>query len=537
LHVPKKKRGVRLVLRSRAAGATLFRWLYDEIRAAILDGRLPAGARLPSTRTLASEYGVARGTVVAAFDQLCAEGYLASGVGSGTFVRKLFREWRGAASAVGPGARGGPARTGPALARLSTRGRRLVAHPFPRLWSNVSVETFRLDRPALDAFPLKLWSRIAAGHLRRGDAARLLAGGDPLGFRPLRESIAGYLELDRGVKCTADQVVITTGTQQSLALIAQLVLDPGERVWMEDPGYAAATALLRALGAEVIGVPVDACGIDCEAGLRRARGARLAYVTPSCQFPLGCTLSLQRRLALLRWAQEESAWIFEDDYDSQLRFSGRPLAALRSLDNAGCVIYSNSFNKMLFTSLRLGFLVLPPRLIGAAAAARSIVERFPAVLEQVTLCDFISAGHMEQHMRRMRELYAARFDTLVRAARREFDGLLQLAPSHAGLQAVAWLAPDIDEDEACGRAAECGINSVALSKLTIDRPMPAALVLGVGSAHPRAIRRGMRGLNRVLQEMSTGRRSAGRARRPTDAANRQPGAVSGLPLLRAQRLT
>jgi GntR family transcriptional regulator / MocR family aminotransferase len=270
---------------------------------------------------------------------------------------------------------------------------------------------------------------------------------------------------------------------------------------VEDPGYAAATYLLRAVGSEVVGVPVDAEGINCDAGRRRCLPAKFAYVTPGCQFPLGVTMSLERRLAMLRWAQEVGAWIFEDDYDSQLRFDGRPLSALHSLDRSGCVIYSNSFNKMLFSALRLGFLVVPPRLVDAVTAARSIIDRFPAVPDQAILCDFISEGHMEQHMRRMRELYATRFDALVRSARRHLEGVMEVSPMHGGLQVVGWLAQDLKEDEARRRAAERGIDSVALSWLTIDREMPPALVLGVTSADVRAIGRGMKRLGQTLREL------------------------------------
>ncbi len=437
---------------------------------------------------------MARGTVVAAFDQLAAEGYLEGSVGSGTFVRRALPQAISSATSAGPN-------TGADASRpvLSARGRQLANNRFPRLVSNREAETFRLDSPALDAFPIKLWTRIAARRLRKA-APTLLSWGSTRGFRPLRETIAHYVGLTRAVKCTADEVVITTGTQQSLDLIARLLLDPGDRVWVEDPGYAAATALLRASGAEVIGVPVDAEGIDSNAGRRRCRCARLAYVTPGCQFPLGVTLSLQRRLALLGWAYEENSWIFEDDYDSQLRFSGRPLAALKSLDSHGCVIYSNSFNKMLFQSLRLGFLVVPPRLVDAVVGARSILDRFPPVLEQATLCDFIAEGHMDQHMRRMRELYATRFDALVNKVRSDLGDVMDVSAVHAGLQVVGWLAKDIAEDRACQHAADHGIDSVPLSKLVINRTMPSALVLGVGSAGVRTIRRSVERLGQALRE-------------------------------------
>jgi GntR family transcriptional regulator/MocR family aminotransferase len=494
--VPKTRLSAELPLRSRSSDATRFRWLYDEIRTAIVEGRIHGGTRLPSTRTLAGQYGVARGTVVAAFDQLVNEGYLESHVGNGTFVRRTLPKPLPAAQ---------PLRSAEAnltRAPLSSRGALLASNRFPRLESNRRVETFRLDRPALDTFPTKLWSRIAARTLRRS-APGLLAAGETLGYRPLREAIAQHVALARGVRCTAEEVVITSGTQASLDLMARLLLDPADRVWMEDPGYAGVTSLLRGHGVEVVGIEVDSDGMDCEAGRRRHHGARLAYVTPGCQFPLGCTMTLQRRLALLEWAREERAWIFEDDYDSLLRFAGRPLAALQSLDGSGVVIYSNSFNKMLFTSLRLGFLVIPPRLIDAVARARSILDRFLSVPDQATLCEFITQGHMEQHMRRMRELYELRFEALVRSARRHLEGLIQFSSAAAGLQVVGWLAPAINEDEACRRAAEHGISSIALSQLTVDRPMPPGLVLGVGSAGVRAISRGVQHLGQVLRSLKT----------------------------------
>jgi GntR family transcriptional regulator/MocR family aminotransferase len=497
--MPKRKPIVSLALRPRSSGTTLFRWLYDEIRIAIIEGRLAPGTRLPSTRSIADQHDVARGTVVAAFDQLATEGYLESGVGNGTFVRQTGGETSTAASRNQRSSRDKPVQPS-----LSQRGRELANNPFPQLWSNRNVETFQLDRPALDAFPIKLWGRIAARRLRKALPSLLTASG-VFGYRPLRETIADYVGRHRGVKCSAEQVVITTGTQQSLDLIARLTLDRGDRVWMEDPGYAGATTLLRALGAQVIGVPVDEEGLDCNAGRKRGRLAKLAYVTPGCQFPLGLSLSLPRRLALLHWAHAQGAWIFEDDYDSQLQFSGRPLAALRSLDSAGHVVYSSSFNKMLFTSLRLGFLVLPPTLMEAMRAARSIVDRFPSVLDQATLCDFLAEGHMDQHMRRMRELYEERLTALARAVRRELDDVMQLAPIQAGLQVVAWLNKDIDEAAACRAAAAQGINSLELSKLTIDRSMPPALVLGVASSHVRASDRAVTLLGPILRPL---RRSA-----------------------------
>jgi GntR family transcriptional regulator / MocR family aminotransferase len=508
--VSKTAAPVTLALRPRAAGATLLRWLYDEIRLAIVEGRLPAGSRLPSTRSIANQYRVARGTVVAAFDHLIAEGYIEGSVGSGSFVREMTALSSSYSAAVRA-----RARATAVMPSLSMRGRRLVSHPFP--FRMASAQIFRLDNAALEAFPIKTWSRITARCLRTA-VPGLLTHGNTLGFLPLRAAIAEYIGLTRGVQCTADEVVITSGTQASLDLIARLVLDPRDRVWVEDPCYTAVVSLLRGSGAEVIGVPVDDAGIDCEAGRRRARMAKLACVTPGCHFPLGVTLSLQRRLALLEWAREVGAWIFEDDYDSQLGFTGRPLAALRSLDRTGCVIYSNSFSKMLFPSLRLGFLVVPRTLLGAVEAARSVLQRFPPVLDQAVLAEFISGGHMEQHMRRMRELYTERHGALVDMAQRELADVLRLSPVTAGLQTVGWLADGIPELDAGRVAAEHSIVALPLSRLTIDRTLPPGIVLGAAATDIPAIRRGVEQLGSILRGL---RRAAGTAPEPAEDSHSQ----------------
>ena len=483
----------RLTLSPRNADASLFRWVYDEIRRAVVDGKLRAGARLPSSRSLARQQNVSRGIVVAAFEQLAAEGYIECRVGSGSFVRRAPPE---------PTSEARPMRSTMRFAGsqmpLSKRGQCLAQRPYPKLRSNRSAETFHLDQPALDLFPLKTWSRIAARRLRRS-RPELLLHGDGLGFPPLRAAIAGHVASTRGVRCSAEQIVITSGTQQSLDLMARLLLDPGDPVWVEDPAYPGASVLFRAVGAEVIGIPVDGEGLHWAGGRNRRRAGRMVYVTPGCQFPLGITMSLPRRRALLEWARRENAWIFEDDYDGAFCFSGRPLAALQSLDPAGNVIYSNSFNKLLFPALRLAFLVLPPRLVDAVAAARSVVERFPSVPLQAALCDFIAEGHFSQHVRRMREVYATRLDTLVRRAGAELSGLLDLRAPHGGLPVVGWLPSTIDDSEAARVAAEHGIDSSPLSALRVDRPQPGGLVLGVTAAGDRAIRLAVSRLAQALR--------------------------------------
>lgn len=482
-----------IALQPRGDGIPLTRWLCEGIRSAILDGRLSPGAKLPSRSAIARRYRVARRTVIAAVEQLVTQGYLHSSVGSGTYVRAAGFDPvapRGAAQALAPA----PPRA------LSARGRCLAAQAFPKVWSNRSVDTFRFDHPALDAFPIETWNELTARRLAAG-ARELLDHGEPLGYRPLRAAIAGYIGSSRGVRCSADQVVVTSGTQQSLDLTARLLLDPGDRVWMEDPGYAPVSSLLRAHGTQVIGVPVDGRGLDCDAGRQTARLARLAYVTPACQFPLGVPMSRGRRLKLLEWARESGAWIFEDDYDSQLHFGDRcPPPTLYASDAASSVIYSNSFNRMLFPALRLGFLILPLAFVEPAAATLSITRRYHSPLEQAVLTDFIAQGHLELHARRMRKLYAARREVLITAGRSELGGLMQLSESGtAGLQVTGWLAPGLSEAQAWRRANAQRINSVALSSLTLSRRMAPALVLGIGGADERALRTGIKRLRRVLR--------------------------------------
>lgn len=504
-----------LALRPRPRGTPFVRWLYEAIRAAILEGRLSPGSRLPSRITLACRYGVSIGTVIKAFDRLLEQGYVDVSLGKGTYVRSALPDALAASAA--PRARA-PAHT-PRRA-LSARGRLLATRPLPRGCANRSADTFQLDRPALDTFPIETWSRLAACRLGRY-ASEMMARGDPLGFPPLRAAIADYVGETRGVRCTPDQVVITCGTEQSLDLVARLLLDPGDRVWMEDPGPAAAFSLLRAHGMEVTGVAVDAQGFDCDCGQEGWPLARLAYVTPASQFPLGMSMSAERRMKLLQWASHAGAWLFEDDCDGQLQFGNESLPALHSLDRAKSVIYSSSFNRMLFPSLRLGFLILPPPFIEPAAAALSVTRRCHPVFEQAILADFIGQGHLELHMRKMRELYAVRREALLAAAGAELGGLMRFDGLQRGSQLIGWLAPGLSETEVWRRAAARGIDSVPLSTFGIRRRMQPALVFGIGAADPRAIKNAIRRLGRVLRVLAWQTRRSPRPPTAGDASSLQ----------------
>jgi len=338
--MPKLATSLPLSLSAPSPGTPLYRWFYEELRSAILERRIAPGARLPATRDLAREYKLSRATVVAAFEQLKSEGYVEGKVGAGTYVSQVLPEELLHVARAGTGAGMGPRRV-----RWSSYARRLALFRGggePRI-----TRAFRANQAALDAFPTTLWAQVAARRLRRA-STKLLAGGEARGYRPLRQAVAEYLNASRGVKCSADQVLIISGVQEALERAAHLLLDPGDPVWVEEPGYPGAAIVFAAVGAKVHPVPVNAEGLDLEYGRRRWRHAKLVYVTPAHQFPLGVTMSLRRRLALLEWARRSQTLIFEDDYDSEYRYSGRPIPALQGLDRAGVVIFAGSFMKFSF---------------------------------------------------------------------------------------------------------------------------------------------------------------------------------------------
>jgi len=488
--VAKKATSLDLVIREPPRGVLLSQWMYEEVRSAILESRLKRAMRLPSTRELARRYGVSRGIVVAAFEQLAAEGYLEGRTGAGTYVNTLLPEDRLNAGPLS--ARALQTRKSPYS--LSEYGRRLRPLPGARVQP---ARAFRAAEPALDAFPLALWAQIASRRLRRARRA-LLAHVDPSGYLPLREAISGYVGTARGVKCTADQVIIVAGIQHGLDLTARLVLDPGDPVWLEDPCFFVVTAMFETLAAKVVPVPVDRWGLDVREGERRSPRAKLAYVTPAHQFPLGPTMAVDRRLALLQWARRSGGLIFEDDYDSEYRYSGRPIPALQGLDRHGSVIFAGSFSKVLFPGLRLGYLVVPPALADPFAAARFITDHHSTVIDQAILCDFIVEGHFGRHLRRMRELYASRLAVLRESVERELAGLLDIPEIEAGVQTVAWLGEGLRAETVAKAAAELGVEVVPLGRFVLEASRPEGLLLGFGAVDAPEIRRGVHALARAL---------------------------------------
>jgi GntR family transcriptional regulator/MocR family aminotransferase len=471
----------------------IWRWLYRELRAAILDGRLKPGSRMPSTRNLAEQYDISRGTVVVAFEHLRSEGYVETQVGAGTYVASNLPDDSLSAKRGRERIPGWASR-----AKLSKRGR-LVSENVPVAPVFHSVgKAFRAYEPALDLFPVDIWSRVA-GRVLRNAPRNLYGNGDIKGYLPLRRAIAEYVGSVRGVRCDPDQVIITTGTQPALDLIARMVLDPGDAAWMEDPGYPGIFFALRSAGAKVVPVPVDQEGLNVEWARRRSPDAKLAYVTPGNQFPLGVTMSLARRRALLDWAEARAAWIVEDDFDSEYRYSGRPLAALQSLDSSGSVIYVSTFTKILFNALRLGFMVLPPPLVEPFASARNCIDRHPPTLDQAILAEFILEGHFGHHIRRMRQLYADRMAVLAEAAERRLGGLLEVVKAITGMRTVGWLQTGEDDQSVQSRANAQGLELAALSFFSRRHPVRSGLMLGFAGCSPDELRRGVSVLAGVLE--------------------------------------
>ncbi len=474
----------------------LYRQLYEGLRGIILDGRFPPRTRLPSTRVLSEELSIARNTVLNAYDQLLAEGYLEGRIGSGTYVAaelpdELLQVRANSTRSAGPNG------TGRAISR---RGELLAGASVSEPHDFAGPKAFRPGLMATEVFPFKLWARLWGRQWRRR-SLDLLGYGDPTGYRPLREITADYLNAARGMRCDADQVIVVAGSQQALSIATRVLLNEDDVVWMEDPGYPGARGAFRGAGAQVVSVPVDEHGLDISYGTTQAPDARLVYATPSHQYPLGVTMSLPRRLALLDWARRSHAWILEDDYDSEFRYTGMPLAALQGLDTEGRVIYVGSFSKMLFPSLRLGYMVVPPDLVDAFAAARALIDRGSSSLDQAVLADFIAEGHFARYVRRARMLYAERQDILVEAAAQELEGLLELPPADSGMHLVGWLPEGIDDGIAYRSAAEYAVEVPPLSAYYMKPPSRGGLLLGYTGVDEQEIQDGVHRLASSLRAL------------------------------------
>lgn len=465
----------------------LHRQLSDWFRHAIIDGRLQPGQRVPSTRVLAKELKISRLPVLSAYEQLFAEGYLETFVGAGTCV----------AQSIHGGAAVKPAAPAPKPSETSSTLRRFsrialdMQEPTPPWLANQGA--FRVGLPALDHFPREIWAKLVNRHVRQMPSIQMTYD-EPVGYGPFREAIAHYLATVRGVRCDASQILITTGSQQGLLICALALLEPGMRVWMEEPGYPGARQALQVAGAHIVPVPVDEEGLVVAEGIRRSRQARAAYISPSHQFPLGVTMSATRRIQLLNWAARSGAWIIEDDYDSEYRLAGRPIASLQGLDNDARVIYVGTFSKVVFPALRLGYIVVPHDAMPAFESVRNAMDTFSSTLYQLVMNDFIREGHFARHIRRMRSIYMERRAALLEAIDMHLADRLDVIGAEAGMQLVALLPPGTDDVAISRAAAKVGVSVRPLSMCYAEPPERGGLIFGYGGASVREIREAVRKL-------------------------------------------
>lgn len=477
----------------RTSAIPFYKQIYEGFRSAILSGLLRPGQRLPSTRALATELNISRLPAVNAFEQLLHEGYIEGKIGVGTYVKDSIPDELARPLLVrvpaGP-QRESAVQSGPADATALN----LNLPDSERL-----LRAFRVSLPALDHFPHKTWSRLVSRHANL--PTELMAYGDPAGYFALREAIAEYLRTARAVRCEATQVMVVSGSQLALLICAMALLKPGDAVCIEEPGYQGAREALRSTGATLVPIAVDDEGIDVSEFASRGKRVRAVYVTPSHQYPLGLSMTASRRLELLDWAERNQSWIIEDDYDSEYRYASRPLGALQGMDTASRVIYIGTFSKVLFPSLRVGYVVVPQALVGRFIKLREALDIFSPTLYQLVLTDFLQEGHFARHIRRMRAIYLSRRNALVESLSAHLGELLKPHNADAGLHLSAFLPEGLDDREVVRRAAQRGISTTALSTCYAGKRSKSGLILGFGGADEGQISRAAKTLSRVIREM------------------------------------
>jgi GntR family transcriptional regulator/MocR family aminotransferase len=491
-----------MFLRLDGNGA-LYDQIYRSLRGQILRGRLAAASRVPATRDLASDLGVSRNVAMMAYRQLLDEGYLTARHGAGTFVASVLPR-----SLTTVAAQRRPAsRKAPAPPRLSVYSRR-VSEESERsrfTWEprrDALPYDFRYGTPSFTDFPHQTWCRVLMRHARRA-TIRDLDYGPPEGLPALREAIADYVGRARAIRCTAEQIVVVNGSQQALDLAARMLVDPGDVVLMEDAHYRGARAVMKAAGARIETIATDEQGL-CTADLAQWRAqARLAIVTPSHQFPTGAVMTLPRRLELLEWAGLADAFVFEDDYDSEYRYAGRPLEALAALDQSGRVLYAATFSKVMFPSLRLGYMIVPERLIEPLRSLKALVDTGSSTLAQAALVEFIREGHFERHLHRMRARNARRRAAMLDAIERHLGRRARVSGVNAGLHLLLWLddlAPSRVRELRI-RAARAGVGVYSVAPFYLNPPKRAGLLLGYASLPEKQIADGIRRLAAVINSL------------------------------------
>lgn len=472
----------------RGSPHSLYKQVYNTLRSSILEGHLESGSRIPSSRQLANELGVSRNTVVQAYDQLQAEDFLESGVGQGSYIKLQFSEQLTPVKKTNHLNR----------ARVSKRGQAMLDAYTPETPAG-SPPPFVSGIPALDSFPFKAWQRA----MQR--AARVITSGDmnygpTAGYYPLRKSLASYLAVARGVRCTPEQIIMVNGVQPGLDLIARLLTDPGDGVWIEDPGHFGARSAFTAAQNTLMPAPVDQEGLRISPAMQQDDDARLVYVSPSHQSPTGVIMSLERRLQLLKWANEKNAWIIEDDYDSEFRYRGQPLAALQGLVENAPVLYMGTFSKTFVPSIRMAYLVVPEELVETFCHGRRTVDTHSPTPLQVAMHLFIEEGHMTSHIRRMRNLYAERQRLFLEAAEKYFGNTILFHPSDSGMHLVGDVGQQ--NDRLLSKAAhEAGFVVTALSDYFIGKADRRGLIFGYTCVRNEEMDKKVKQLAKVLRPL------------------------------------
>jgi GntR family transcriptional regulator/MocR family aminotransferase len=481
----------------RSAVGTVSNQLYTAMRDIIHAGGLHPDERLPASRTLAKDLNISRTTVINVFEILTSEGLVESRTGAGTFVSKAWMATR-------PTPPPSPEKPSTELANTPMPKPRLsqvMTHALDDFSDRLPHKgrAFTTALPAFDAFPRALWAQHVTRHWRSNQDVSM-GYADPRGHFPLRQAIASHLLSNRGIKCEPEQIFIVSGAQQAFQLIGNVLLDPGDKVWFENPGAIGARNSLIASGAKLIPVPVDADGLVVEQGLRQAPRFRLAFVTPSHQQPLGVSMSLERRYALLQAADDANAFIIEDDYDGEFRYSGHPLPTLKSIDSIGRVIYVGTFSKTLFPALRLGFFLSPPPLVEVFdRVSKALLQGVPSS-HQAVVADFMQEGHFATHIRRMRKIYAERHQVLCDAANQRLGGMLDIVPTDTGLHTIGRLAPQFSESRVASAALERDIVVTPIERFCIAPSDVKGLVIGFSGIKPAEIISGVNTLGDVLDE-------------------------------------
>lgn len=467
----------------------LHRQVYEALRQLILAGKLLPKQRLPSTRALAKSLAISRATVTQSYEQLISEGYLQTISGGGTYVCDFLpEEFLHSKRTLQPNTDCVTDNV-----NLSTYGTNLITNAplySPRL--SLPIE-FCYGQPALDAFPLNLWRQLISRHCRQSDRLMLDYATDSLGYQPLRDAIARYLIQSRAVQCNADQIIIVGGSQQALDLVSRVAIDPGDGIAVEDPGYLGARHVFLSQAAKLYPIPVDSLGMQIEQ-LYHLSNIKLVYITPSHQFPTGALLSLARRLELLAWAKQTGGLIIEDDYDSEFRYEGRPIPALQGLDRTNSVLYIGTFSKVLFPSLRIAYLVVPPKLVNVFARAKWLVDRQSPLLEQYVLTDFINEGHLERHIRRMRALYDRRRQALVGTLANYFGDRITICGENAGMHLMVRLFTNLSDRTIIERARAVGVGLVSARQYYLKNTCNCEFVLGYADLDEAEIANGVQKL-------------------------------------------